>query len=33
MEKEDATAHNSQVLPVVENPAANAGDLRHGLDP
>ena len=28
MEKEDTIAHNSQVLPVVKNPAANAGDLR-----
>ena len=34
MEKEDTIAHNSQVLPVVKNPATNAGDLRDtGLIP
>ena len=37
MEKEDTIAHNSQVLPVVKNPAANAGDLasipRSGRSP
>ena len=34
MEKEDTIAHNSQVVPVVKNPAANAGDLRDtGLIP